>query len=335
MENENIWKIGLVVLVLIAVFGVYYNNRGLEEVTGETIGNLNEIGVFSKVGIGTLTPSNKLDVVGKVKVTDRVITPMVEIPTAEGTGYTGIFNYDSDTNTITDSLRINSNKNIALIIDETNNYTDAALVVFKDGPSNTPLLKVREDGNVGIGTSSPSVKLDVVGDVKGTRLCIGNDCKNSWPSGGSVSGVNLNVETINDIYGKNLRIGSEVNKINVGINTDPSSATLHIKHRLASMTLESSELNPYTDTSTFIKFIRSTDNLDYYGKIGFFNVFPHEDMSNNLVIQTTKKDSSIVLDADNDIIIKKMNFVGEGELNKYYLCVDGNGKVFRSGLPCV
>ncbi len=43
-------------------------------------------------------------------------------------------------------------------------------------------------GNVGIGTT-PSYKLDVSGDVRGTgdvrgnRLCIGSDCRNSWPEG--------------------------------------------------------------------------------------------------------------------------------------------------------
>ena len=38
------------------------------------------------------------------------------------------------------------------------------------------------DGNVGIGTVNPSQKLDVAGYVKGTGLCIGNDCRTSWPS---------------------------------------------------------------------------------------------------------------------------------------------------------
>ncbi|EQC45488.1 hypothetical protein, partial [Bacteriovorax sp. Seq25_V] len=39
-------------------------------------------------------------------------------------------------------------------------------------------------GNVGIGTSTPSEKLEVNGNIKATQLCIGADCKSTWPSGG-------------------------------------------------------------------------------------------------------------------------------------------------------
>lgn len=41
-----------------------------------------------------------------------------------------------------------------------------------------------EQGYVGIGVVSPTQKLDVNGNVKGTGLCIGSDCRTSWPSGG-------------------------------------------------------------------------------------------------------------------------------------------------------
>ena len=46
-------------------------------------------------------------------------------------------------------------------------------------------------GDVGIGTTAPTVKLDVDGYVKGrTGLCIGDDCRGEWPAGGgSGSGI--------------------------------------------------------------------------------------------------------------------------------------------------
>ena len=43
-------------------------------------------------------------------------------------------------------------------------------------------------GNVGIGTTSPTQKLDVTGYVRGSSgLCIGSDCRTAWPGKGSNS----------------------------------------------------------------------------------------------------------------------------------------------------
>lgn len=46
---------------------------------------------------------------------------------------------------------------------------------------------------MGIGTQSPTQKLDVIGYIRGaTGLCIGSDCRTSWPSaggGGSVTSL--------------------------------------------------------------------------------------------------------------------------------------------------
>ncbi|MGI4992182.1 tail fiber domain-containing protein [Halobacteriovorax sp. GFR7] len=46
-------------------------------------------------------------------------------------------------------------------------------------------------GRVGIGTTTPTEKLDVTGKVKATELCIGADCRAAWPTGnaGTVTSV--------------------------------------------------------------------------------------------------------------------------------------------------
>ena len=78
-------------------------------------------------------------------------------------------------------------------------------------------------GNVGIGTTNPSQKLDVNGYVKGTGLCIGDDCKSSWPSGsGSESGW------IDD--GTVVRLETAAD--NVGIGTVAPEAKLHVAGKI-------------------------------------------------------------------------------------------------------
>jgi hypothetical protein len=61
--------------------------------------------------------------------------------------------------------------------------TDSGTLQFlnNDGRIN---FVIGQDGNVGIGTTAPTQKLDVAGYVKGTGLCIGDDCRTSWPAGG-------------------------------------------------------------------------------------------------------------------------------------------------------
>lgn len=58
-----------------------------------------------------------------------------------------------------------------------------------------------QSGNVGIGTASPSQQLDVAGYVKGSGLCIGSDCRTSWPSSSSYSagpGISISGATISN-----------------------------------------------------------------------------------------------------------------------------------------
>ena len=69
-------------------------------------------------------------------------------------------------------------------------YPAASSIGLYDRTAGDYKIQITNTGNVGIGISSPSERLDVggnikaSGDVTGSRLCIGTSCRNSWPSGG-------------------------------------------------------------------------------------------------------------------------------------------------------
>ena len=50
---------------------------------------------------------------------------------------------------------------------------------------------IRAGGGVGIGLNNPTEALDVAGKVKGTELCIGSDCRATWPAGGPGGGGDI------------------------------------------------------------------------------------------------------------------------------------------------
>src|SRR3990167_910366 len=65
-----------------------------------------------------------------------------------------------------------------------------------------------DQGSVGIGTQSPTQKLDVIGYIRGaTGLCIGGDCRTGWPTGEvntdnqtlSVSGQQMSISGGNSV----------------------------------------------------------------------------------------------------------------------------------------
>ncbi|EQC50352.1 hypothetical protein M899_2545 [Bacteriovorax sp. BSW11_IV] len=57
--------------------------------------------------------------------------------------------------------------------------SDDNLILTTNG---TEKVRVDVNGNVGIGTTTPSQKLDVNGAIKATEVCIGANCRTTWPS---------------------------------------------------------------------------------------------------------------------------------------------------------
>jgi hypothetical protein len=65
--------------------------------------------------------------------------------------------------------------------------TDDYLRIMFNNPSGsfTELIRILPDGRVGIGTTSPTQKVDVAGNVNATQLCIAGDCRSNWASAGT------------------------------------------------------------------------------------------------------------------------------------------------------
>ncbi len=134
------------------------------------------------VGIGTTNPATKLDTTGTVRSTN-ITTPTggvgLEMYYSPGSGKGAIFPYDR-TNSAYKPLQVGG----------------STLELFTNGAT---AMTIDSSGNVGIGTASPSRKLDVNGYINGqSGLCIGNDCRSSWPpaqacpAGQAITAINQN-----------------------------------------------------------------------------------------------------------------------------------------------
>ena len=181
--------------------------------------------VLGFVGIGTLAgilPSQKLDVNGNVKATQFCLgascisdwasagsqwittgnniyynTGNVGIKNANPLGVLQV-NLPSWTNRDTDSQHVifgsgTSGYGLRFGYNESTNI--GSINVLKSNVAWGNLILQDSGGNVGIGTTNPSERLDVSGNIKGTQLCIGSDCRNAWPTSGTTytSGTNINI----------------------------------------------------------------------------------------------------------------------------------------------
>ena len=154
------------------------------------------------VGIGTTSPSQKLDVNGNIKLNQ----------------YGQSIYFGSTVNEIKGSASNFLYKSFSRVQwDNAGTYTDSSYVFKQSG---SEVFRIHTGGNVGIGTTSPSEKLEVNGNV-------------DVNGGVYVSGVNSFVW--NNTANSNLRFGangSEKMRItsagNVGIGTTSPSAKLQI-----------------------------------------------------------------------------------------------------------
>ena len=137
----------------------------------------------NNIGIGTDWPGQKLDVRGHITTSG-----ILEL-TQEGVGNRHSFIDFHGDDTYTDyGLRIirwNSGPNTDSTIHHRGSGTFR--IIASDTNSN---IVLEPNKNVGIGSISPTQKLDVDGYVKGrTGLCIGDDCCSTWKECFELSGV--------------------------------------------------------------------------------------------------------------------------------------------------
>jgi hypothetical protein len=189
-----------------------------------TIGNSIIYDDGSKVGIGTTSPdpNHKLTVSGSMRSQGAYFEGNVNV------GYSGT-SY---------SLTVNG-QNVCLA-NGTNCPAGSGLWALSG--SN---IYNTNSGNVGIGTTAPSYKLHVQGgDIYssgyvrgGTGLCIGSDCRTSWPGGIGGSGTTNYLAK----WTGSTSLGNSIiydNGTNVGIGTTAPSHKLHIAGSDSTLRLE-------------------------------------------------------------------------------------------------
>jgi len=245
--------------------------------SGGLVGNLDARNVFSgqfgantgggdyyfpgKVGIGTTAPNGTLTIYKDNLLSATQGDLLLEHPTSGGASsivFTSRANYGSDYGYLTyyDSNSTyafwgTSSENSALVIgtqnDGMNSVSDvvalrgAAADVFGTNTYPTTMI-VNDAGNVGIGTTAPSQKLEVIGNVSSTGICLGGTCNTTWPNssqwttnGSNIyyNGGNVGIGTTNpsgllSVVGNNS--GGELNVLN---NTATNYTTAIIQQTVA------------------------------------------------------------------------------------------------------
>ncbi len=227
-------------------------------------------------------------------------------------------------------LRLSGEDNVQITMDYSSNDTDSAIIFGKDSiTAPTELMRITEDGRLGIGTNNPTVALDVMGDINasggiisgGQNVCLedGTNCAIAAPgkwSDGATEGIvydgNVGIGVVNPT--KPLEVDGDI-LANTGnsIFANLYASLLRLTNSSANNTLEIHDDGTYTDTTPFvidaegnvgIGTNRPASTLDVLGSVRSGNI-KTQDIDVNYLTVSTQSDDVGVLNLNNSA---KANF---------------------------
>lgn len=231
------------------------------------------------VGIGTTSPAYKLDINGSF----NALTSGVYLTYNSGILYHG--NY----------YQYTSGNDYKLFA-----RTSGGLIL---GSDDNERMRITSAGNVGIGTTSPTFSLDVVGNVRLTnassQLIINNatyselnyGAANYFRANGASAAINGPIIQFLTSGNEKLRI---TNTGNVGIGTTTPSAKIHTDNTATSGVGAIIENSNVTNTDDIIQFHNSTGKVASVTNEGYLN------------IKAATGTSDTVLILDGDVVQKKV-----------------------------
>jgi hypothetical protein len=211
----------------------------------------------SNVGIGTLTPTAKLDVAGEIKAT-TVTAPTL---TATGTvrGLSGVFGGTNVTNNPT---------GIRLTGDTASGIVQAESVAV----GNLPLLLNPNGGNVGIGIATPTARLDVAGTVKATGFASSGSFDVATVNAGNAVKVSLQNDSVEPLRGMILAHNPGQYYADLTINPDGGLVGIgtHVPHTtldVAGVARASTSMQTVTGIFGTIKDTTNANNTSHAGVV--------------------------------------------------------------------